>query len=182
MRFTNVSSTSTCPKSGFSVASSVRLELTPYFKSAPTPGSYEAVRSKGFPGSFGVRYVPRATAYGRSSSGFDEPTRRTPTRSAKRDTRPFSFLPMNGNRACSCLRSIQRSKCAPHTWSWAFENRSWERGMRISAVHPRESTDVAASQTGSHDASWKSPSSPISTSFFTAAAFTMNSNAVRRSW
>src|SRR2546426_8901728 len=82
-----------------------------------------------------------------------------PSRSAKRDTRPLSFLLMNGNKACSCFRSIQRTKCTPHTWSGVSEKRSWESGMRISAVQPRESTDVAASQTGSQDASSKSPSS-----------------------
>src|SRR5437870_3767313 len=61
VRFTNVSSTSTCPKSGFRVASSVRLELTPYFTSAPAPEWYDDRRSKGFPRSFGSRYVPRPT-------------------------------------------------------------------------------------------------------------------------
>src|SRR5207248_4031405 len=80
-----------------------------------------------------------------------------PSRSAKRDTRPFSFLPMNGNRACSCFRSIQRTKCTPHTWSGASEKRSWERGMRISAVHPRESTVVAASRSEEHTSELQSP-------------------------
>jgi hypothetical protein len=36
LRFTSDGSASTCPKSGLKVASSVRLEVTPYLTSSPT--------------------------------------------------------------------------------------------------------------------------------------------------
>ena len=53
VRFTNVSSTSTCPKSGFTVASSVWLELMPYFTSAPALRRYALGVSKGLPNPVG---------------------------------------------------------------------------------------------------------------------------------
>src|SRR5437762_14067705 len=53
VRLTIAGSSSTCPKSGFTVASSVRFELTPYFRSAPMPPKYELPPSKGLPGESG---------------------------------------------------------------------------------------------------------------------------------
>ena len=104
------------------------------------------------------------------------------TRWAKRDARPLSFFPTKGNNASSFLRWIQRMTRTPHTCARARANRSWEKGIRSSTVQPSESTDVAASHTGSQESSDSLPSPPIKTSFFTPAGFTMNSNAVRWSW
>ena len=53
----------------------------------------------------------------------------------------------------SFLCWIQRSTRTPHTCCRAPENRSCDNGIRISTVHPSESTAVTASHTASHKSS-----------------------------
>src|SRR6266550_1536826 len=73
VRLTNAGSDSTWPKSGFTAASSVRFDVTPYFTSSPAPPKYECPRSNGLPKT-GRSYVPQthqmAEARGVSGLGF----------------------------------------------------------------------------------------------------------------
>src|SRR2546430_12550895 len=59
VRLTNAGSKSTWPKSGFTVASRVRFEVTLYLRSAPTPPRYALPRSKGSLGESGDRKSTR---------------------------------------------------------------------------------------------------------------------------
>src|SRR5438034_1175612 len=63
VRLRTAGSASTCPKSGFTVASSVRLDVSPYFRSAPPVSLWD--RSKPLPAGTDTFFV---TAYGATSS------------------------------------------------------------------------------------------------------------------
>ena len=49
VRFTTAGSTSTCPKSGFTVPSRVRLLVRPYFTSAPSDPAFSVPSWNGSP-------------------------------------------------------------------------------------------------------------------------------------
>ena len=62
----------------------------------------------------------------------------------------------------SWVRCTTRMISSPHVCSESLENWSWLKGMRISAVHPPESTLVASCHTGSQESSpsFQSPRQP----------------------
>src|SRR5207249_10297034 len=66
LRFTTAGSTSTWPKSGLTVALSVRFEPSPIFASAPNPGSSFEPSLNGLPGGGWVN-AARLVAYGEIS-------------------------------------------------------------------------------------------------------------------
>src|SRR5450759_2231450 len=76
----------------------------------------------------------------------------------------------------SFSRSTYLQNCRPHCWTASREKRSWEYGIRSSAVHPPPSTCVAASHTGSHE------SSPLNDSPRTPAGLISNSAWSRWLW
>jgi hypothetical protein len=98
-----------------------------------------------------------------------------PATSPKYPTR----LPSPGFQGDHESRSLRR---ATSRWTWkpqtcvpsadALPKRSWERGIRYSATQPRESTEVATSQTASQLTSSREPSYS-STSFFTPRGLTV---------
>src|ERR1041385_2452639 len=70
-----------------------------------------------------------------------------------REGPPVSVLPQNDHIESSLSRFSWRQTCMPQVCIESRANRSCEKGIRNSAVHPSESIAVFASHTGSQDGS-----------------------------
>jgi len=79
----------------------------------------------------------------------------------------------------SSRRKMRRVTCSPQPSPAVSEKRSWLNGMRISALHPALSTEVAACHTGSQLVSQMFPSSETYSSPRTPLALVVKENAVR---
>jgi hypothetical protein len=105
-----------------------------------------------------------------------------PCSSPIRDDHAVSFLGTGIQKMSSLREGTQRSMLSPHTCASPAVKRSWENGMRISAVQPSESIVAFPSHTGS-----KRPSMSYSwsrgwyQSMRVPAAVIPNEYAVRRS-
>src|SRR5882724_11177289 len=101
----------------------------------------------------------RLTTYGSSSARPGALVITSPCRWPKRGGPPVSCKPQNDHCDNSFSRLSWRQICSPHVCSAVVEGkRSCEKGMRISAVQPSESTLVLTSHTGSQDGSLPPPS------------------------
>src|ERR1041385_4805877 len=119
-RFTTAGSTSTCPKSGFTVAFNVRLEVTRYIASPPTRPSIACGSKNGSLRSPGM-LDDRPTMYGVTSArpGGCRITR--PLRCPNMDGPPVS----SSRHHAHCDSSFSRFSCR-QIWSpqvWRQENR-----------------------------------------------------------
>ena len=95
-------------------------------------------------------------------------------------TNPWSEGRTGAQYDRSPVRKWSRWKLIPHDWTSAWPNRSWDSGIRNSAVHPPSSREVATSQTASHDPSPLTSSNRIR-SAWTPAGLTLNMKPVRSS-
>ena len=84
LRLTTAGSASTWPKSGFTLAVSVRPGVSAYFRSSPIAPPGAAADSSGLPPVGCV--VMLASVYGSSSSFFGDATIESPPRSPNDDT------------------------------------------------------------------------------------------------
>ena len=108
MRLNTAGSASTCPKSGFTVASSVRFDATRYLRSAPTVP--KEARPK--PPSEVVEAF-RARKYGAASIRFGAASPSSPDTSPSCETRP-AFAGLNiGQLTRSLKRQMSRSITIP---------------------------------------------------------------------
>src|SRR5687768_8974375 len=76
-----------------------------------------------------------------------------PRSSPNHDDQPRTLRGTGIQNTSSFRVGIQWSKLTPQTWLSARVNRSCEKGIRISAVHPVESTAAFAVHTGSKELS-----------------------------
>ena len=95
----------------------------------------------------------RPTTYGSTSSRREERPARSPSTCPNRKGPPVSVLPQNDHIDVSLSRDTPRQTCIPQVWTESRLKRSWEKGIRNSAVQPSESMLVPTSHTGSHDES-----------------------------
>ena len=153
-RFTTAGSTSTCPKSGFTVASSVRLLATPYFTSTPVPANARLPSLNGLPGFGGATYSLRAVTYGSNSRCLARGIPASPSRWGILEARPLSLLGVMDTHDSSPLRWTMRWALTPQVSTSACGKRSCENGIRISTVQPPSSRPTADSHTASHVSSW----------------------------
>jgi len=72
-----------------------------------------------------------------------------------REARPLSFFGTSASHDASFLRCTMRRALMPHVGRGAEGKRSCENGIRISTVHPPESTVTADSHTASQESSSK---------------------------
>src|SRR5690348_8445119 len=174
-RFSCAGSTSTWPKSGLIVASSVRLDVRLYLMSAPALTLAVVLL---WYGSRGSAYLncPRDTTYGSSSACRGTLAIAIPSRWPKYAGPELSLRRRNDHSSCSLRRSTYRHSCIPHVCTCPPERRSCEYGIRISAVHPSAVTWVAPSHTGSHDGS------PLNWSPRTPAGLISNHTSSRWLW
>src|SRR6266511_1358192 len=98
------------------------------------------------------------------------------------DDHPVRFVGTGIQKTSSLVAGFQWSALKPHTCAGWSLNRSWEKGIRISAVQPSESMTALASHPGLKPASMLYSLSPgWYQSIRTPEAVTPHEYAVRRS-
>ena len=182
VRLTTAGSTSTWPKSGFTVASIVMLLEKPHFRSRPALADPVRPSLNGSPGSavplmelragdVGEQFEVRLARDGVEAAEF--PRQRDHAAVVLPHERPPALLVL----ALDGLRTTWR----PQTWRSDGVNRSCENGMRISATQPFSSIETADSHTpfqvSSSLESLNMTPSPID-----PAAVTLKNEPVRWSW
>ena len=180
-RFTLAGSTSTWPKSGFTVALSRMLLVSVYLRSPPILVSYSLSPRNGSPGAT-WRYSARPVTYGISSRlrVFGRDVR--PVRSAHACGPPGRRFGVNASTLTSPFLPMSRRTWMPQVVSAAPTlYLSCEKGMRSSALQPSESIDAPDSHTASHELSWPPPASHAA-SRTAPAGVIRKTNPVSRSW
>ncbi|MCX5743741.1 MAG: hypothetical protein NT062_14710 [Proteobacteria bacterium] len=135
LRLTCEGSASTWPKSGFRVADSVKAGPSPYFMSRPRLPRPPTRALIGSPASIGMTAKP-PVRYGRSSSRRAGRNPVIPSTVPNFDTIALPLVGHGDHVLCSVVRPTMRRTCMPHSCEFPLGYRSWDSGIRNSAVHP----------------------------------------------
>src|ERR1700694_4663490 len=113
-RLTTAGSTSTCPKAGFKVASSVRFEVRWIWASPPIRLVSWELEWYGSPGCARSNLLLEV-AYGTNSICVGRELTVIPSNVPKNAGPPYSLFRQNAHMSDSLRRSMVRQICIPHT-------------------------------------------------------------------